>query len=93
MDKERFMVSDLRLKKNIDTFITRPIDVTWCSFEYRDDPKGRRLLGAIAQALEIVHPEFVITDPDTGFKAIDKISLLIAKNAELEERIKALENK
>jgi hypothetical protein len=83
--------SDQRLKSDINTYVPQPINI-----KYRDylinNGGDRRRVGVIAQELEKDHPEFVMTNPDTGMKAVSYIDMLVAKVAELEERIKQLEN-
>lgn len=83
--------SDQRLKSDINTYVPQPINI-----KYRDylitNGGDRRRVGVIAQELEKEHPEFVTTNPDTGYKAVSYIDMLVAKVAELEERIKQLEN-
>ncbi|MEP2059160.1 MAG: tail fiber domain-containing protein [Maribacter litoralis] len=79
--------SDKRLKDNIKPIKSKKIDANWVSF----DMKGEQRFGVVAQELEEVHPEFVKTDEE-GFKSVAYIDLLVAKNAELEERIEKLEN-
>jgi hypothetical protein len=91
MNKNYTELSDLRLKKNISTFNPKPIDVNWVTFEWKDDPQKRIQIGVIAQSLEHKHPEFVVCDPETGFKAVKQLQLLTAKVCELEHRIKQLE--
>jgi hypothetical protein len=81
--------SDERLKENIEEFENKHIDVDWKTFEMKSD-KGQKRYGVIAQELEEVHPEFVRTD-EKGMKSVAYIDLLIAKNAELEDRIERLE--
>jgi hypothetical protein len=84
--------SDERLKKNILSYKVKPINANWKTFEFKDAPEENRRvqLGVIAQELEIEHPEFVMTD-DEGYKSVAYTDLLIAKNAELEQRIERLE--
>lgn len=85
------LASDQRLKSDINTYVPQPINI-----KYRDylitNGGDRRRVGVIAQELEKDHPEFVTTNPDTGYKAVSYIDMLVAKVAELEERIKQLEN-
>lgn len=82
--------SDKRLKRNIKTLtnIAKPI---WVNFEMKNDTTHRQRSGVIAQELEKTNPEFVYTD-EKGIKSVAYIDLLITKIAELESRIKALEN-
>jgi len=81
--------SDERLKENIKDLEVKSIDTNWKSFNIKDSDEGYRV-GVIAQELEVTNPEFVETDKE-GFKSIKYIDLLIAKIAELEDRIKQLE--
>ena len=81
--------SDERLKENIVPLPEKSIDVEWKSFNKIGDDTKRS--GVIAQELEENHPEFVTTD-EKGFKSVNYIDLLVAKIAELETRIKQLEN-
>ena len=53
---------------------------------------SRKRVGVIAQELEQNHPEFVITNNETGMKAVSYVDMLVAKVAELEKRINQLEN-
>ena len=83
--------SDERLKENIEKVCNNTLDVKWKTFEFKSD-KGQKRYGVIAQELEKTNPEFVREDAE-GFKSVAYIDLLIAKIAELEERIQTLENK
>ena len=81
--------SDERKKTKIVDLPCDNIDVSWKSFEMKDN-EGEYRTGVIAQELEQKHPEFVNTD-DEGFKSVKYIDLLIAKIAELEARLEKLE--
>jgi hypothetical protein len=81
--------SDERLKENIEKVCNNNLDVKWKTFEFKSD-KGQKRYGVIAQELEKTNPEFVREDAE-GFKSVAYIDLLIAKIAELEERIQELE--
>jgi len=83
--------SDERKKTKIKDLARNNVNVNWKSFELKED-EGEYRTGVIAQELEEKHPEFVNTD-DEGFKSVKYIDLLIAKIAELENRIQTLENK
>ena len=83
--------SDERLKENIEKVCNNSLDVQWKTFEFKSD-RGQKRYGVIAQELEKTNPEFVREDTE-GFKSVAYIDLLIAKIAELEERIQTLENK
>jgi hypothetical protein len=63
--------SDVRLKKNIkDTGKTTGEGIPIKTFQYKDGTK-QRYRGVMAQDVEKVHPEAVITMPITGHKMID----------------------
>jgi len=83
--------SDERLKENIKEAFGDKVEVNWKTFELKTD-KGHKRYGVIAQDLEKNHPEFVKTDNE-GMKSVAYTDLLIAKIAELENRIQTLENK
>jgi hypothetical protein len=80
--------SDKSLKENVES-LNKNIDVDWVEYNFKDKPEEKRF-GVIAQDLEEKHPEFV-NDSDNG-KTVSYIDLLVAKIAELERRIIALEN-
>ena len=83
--------SDLRLKKNIQDYsFDKKINISLKTYEFIS-AGGRKRYGVIAQDLEKTNPEFVITDQQ-GFKSVSYIDLLIAKIAELENRLLILEN-
>lgn len=81
--------SDKKLKTNIKNLIPTHIDISWKSFEFIKNPNDYRV-GVIAQDLEKKHPEFIRTD-NKGTKSVAYIDLLIAKIAELENRLIKLE--
>ena len=81
--------SDSRLKENVEEVDNKSINVDWKTFEMKSN-KGQKRYGVIAQELEEVHPEFVRTD-DEGMKSVAYVDLLIAKIAELEDRLAKLE--
>jgi len=84
--------SDIRLKSNIKAIDLNGVDkVQFKQFTMKSDLLGKTRYGVIAQELELVMPELVYTD-DKGIKAVAYIDLLIAKVAQLEERIKQLES-
>lgn len=81
--------SDATLKENIKDYTVKHINIQYKEYNLIGDDKQR--VGVIAQELEKDHPEFVkITD--NGTKAVSYIDMLVAKVAELEQRIKQLEN-
>ena len=82
--------SDERKKTKIADLTCDNVDVSWKSFEMKDN-EGEYRTGVIAQELEKKHPEFVNTDEE-GFKTVKYIDLLIAKIAELEARLEKVEN-
>ena len=81
--------SDISLKENIGVYQPKPINIQYK--EYNLKSNGEKRLGVIAQELETDHPEFVKEDGN-GIKSVSYIEMLIAKVAELEARIKELEN-
>jgi hypothetical protein len=81
--------SDERLKENIKELEPKKIEANWKSFNAKNNKESYRT-GVIAQELEVKHPEFVETN-DEGLKSVKYIDLLISKIAELEDRIKKLE--
>jgi hypothetical protein len=85
------LASDQRLKSDINTYTPQHININYRDYVVNNGGDRRRV-GVIAQELERNHPEFVMTNPDTGFKSVSYIDMLVAKVAELEERIKQLEN-
>ncbi len=82
--------SDERKKTKIADLTCDNVDVSWKSFEMKDN-EGEYRTGVIAQELEQKHPEFVNTD-DEGYKTVKYIDLLIAKIAELEARLEKVES-
>ena len=80
--------SDVRLKENIVNLEPIHIVIDWKSFNLKKSP-GLYRTGVIAQELEVHHPEFVVT-ADDGYKSVKYIDLLIAKIAELEDKINQL---
>lgn len=81
--------SDATLKENIKDYVARPINIKYKNYNLVGDDSLR--VGVIAQELEKDHPEFVKMT-DNGTKAVSYIDMLVAKIAELEDRIKQLEN-
>jgi len=81
--------SDISLKENI-VDLNKSINASWKQFNMKDSPDQIRY-GVIAQELEVEHPEFV--SENEGIKSVNYIDLLVAKVAELENRIKELESK
>ena len=82
--------SDSTLKSNIRPISFAGIEkVQWVNFEVKNK-LGVNRAGVIAQELEKIYPDFVYVD-DNGKKAVAYIDLLITKIAELESRVKILE--
>jgi hypothetical protein len=85
--------SDRRLKENVmspsKTDLIRAGFIDFKKFNFKNNPTQR--YGVIAQEVELFMPELVTTD-ETGLKAVSYIDLLIAKIAELESRLKLLED-
>jgi len=87
-----FQLSDRRLKQNIKPITFSNSDqIRFVQFDMKADSTHRTRYGVIAQEVEKIMPEVVYTD-SKGMKSVNYIDLLISKIAELEERIKALEN-
>ncbi|MEM9076304.1 MAG: tail fiber domain-containing protein [Bacteroidota bacterium] len=80
--------SDRRLKKNIKNYEAEAIDVQWRVFDWKNGDKNQ--IGVIAQEILDTHPQFVSKD-DNGMLSVKYTDLLIAKVAEQDHRIKALE--
>lgn len=78
--------SDKRKKTKIKDLVLKNINAKWKSFETKENIGDYRV-GVVAQELEETNPEFVTESAD-GFKAVKYIDLLIAKIAELEDRLK-----
>jgi len=79
--------SDRRLKTNIETLKGDPLKLRWVEFNRIAD--GEYQLGLIAQEVEKVNPEFVITDKE-GYKSVKYISVFVAKMAEKDREIEDL---
>ena len=81
--------SDARLKTNIVPIIKTNLDIQFKEYEFKSD-LGQKRYGVIAQDLLKIAPELVDGNEHDGY-AVRYIDLLIRKNAELENRIKRLE--
>jgi hypothetical protein len=81
--------SDRSLKENIEDYVAKPININYKSYNLIGSEEKR--VGVIAQELEVEHPEFV-RENEEGVKSVSYIDMLVAKVAELEARIKELEN-
>lgn len=85
------VASDQRIKNDISTYDPGEVNINFRTYRLNSSPDRLRY-GVIAQELERDHPEMVVTNPDTGMKAVSYVDMLVAKVAELEKRIKQLEN-
>jgi len=85
--------SDRRLKVNIKPISDLPKfrDIRFVQFNAKAD-KDQLRYGVIAQDVERVAPELVRTDAEGG-KSVAYIDLLVAKIADLENRVAALEKR
>ena len=81
--------SDRRLKKDIKELEVKHIPIKFRTFLMAG--QSTRQVGVIADELQKTNPEFVINEKENGFLAVKYTSLLMAKIAELEQRIKELE--
>ena len=64
--------SDERLKKNVKKTGEKTADeIPIVEFTYKTDPAKKRWRGVMAQAVEKVRPQNVITDPRSGIKLVD----------------------
>ncbi|HRO67813.1 MAG TPA: tail fiber domain-containing protein, partial [Pseudobdellovibrionaceae bacterium] len=68
--------SDRRLKRNIATVdgIEKVLKLRGVEFDWRAN--GEHEIGLIAQEVEAVYPDLVVTDPNTGYKAVKYSSLV-----------------
>lgn len=82
--------SDIRLKTNVKSIDASSKNIRFVEYSMKSSPENKRY-GVIAQELEEIAPELVKTNED-GMKSVSYIDLLILKIAELEGRIKKLEN-
>lgn len=81
--------SDESLKENVKEIETS-VPINFVEYNFIKEPSRKRY-GVIAQELEKTNPELVSED-DNGKKSVAYTDLLIAKIAELEKRIKELED-
>ncbi|KKQ69771.1 MAG: Cell wall surface anchor family protein, partial [Candidatus Shapirobacteria bacterium GW2011_GWE2_38_30] len=67
-------VSDVRLKKNITTLtdsLSKILQIRGTRFDYISEPDAGGIhIGFIAQELEQIVPEMVVTDPESGYKSV-----------------------
>ena len=85
-----FQSSDKRLKKNIENIDITKGDIELVQFNWKES--GKRGYGVIADDIEKIYPDVVTTRKD-GFKQVNYIEALTIKIAQLEEKIKELEDK
>lgn len=91
---EFYETSDRNLKENISSISeedinkARNIDIVEFNFKGKDTKK----YGVIAQDLESAGLENLVQSNEEGTKSVDYISMLCLKIAELEKRVKELEN-
>jgi len=83
--------SDERLKENIKTIPSFPINIEYKEFNLISDPSQKRY-GVIAQSIEKNYPELVRFDKN-GMLSVAYIDLLILEVNNLKERVKELERK
>lgn len=81
--------SDISLKENVADYEVKPINIQYKEYSFIGTQDKR--VGVVAQELEVDHPEFV-RESGLGKKSVSYIDLLLAKVAELEARIKTLED-
>lgn len=88
--------SDELLKKNIENIKKESLDhfleLNPLTFSYKNDNKGKRHYGLLAQEVEKIYPELV-EDNITGYKTINYIELIplmILKIKNMENEIKEL---
>lgn len=94
--------SDRRLKENIEPIynaLDKVNSLNGCTFNKKETPTSkpnlRRSTGVIAQEVQSVLPEAVLTDQD-GFLSVDygsMVGLLIESNKELSAKVDYLQNK
>jgi hypothetical protein len=81
--------SDRRLKDNIKPYKAKKVPIKFRSFTLKSN--GMSQVGVIADELEETNPEFVVKGKYLGTDSVQYISLMMAKIAELESRLKKLE--
>jgi len=90
--------SDISLKKNIEEIpnvLERVLQLKGVSFEWIEENEGqnKKNLGLIAQEVEKIFPEVVMTDKKTGLKSLEYanlISPLVEALKEQQEQIEEL---
>jgi hypothetical protein len=84
--------SDRKLKQEINYITDQDfITVDFVKYRFKNDPIRLRY-GVIAQEIELVNHDLVVTDQN-GEKSVSYIDLLVLKIAELEDRLRRLENR
>ena len=87
--------SDERLKNNISAISENDIQkvekVDFKEYSFNSDPNNTKKYGVIAQDIEKVGLDNLVSENSEGMKSVDYISLLILKIQQLENRIKELE--
>jgi hypothetical protein len=90
--------SDVRLKKNIkglNNALTNTLKMRGVSYDWKDESKSdRKQIGVIAQEVEEIYPEFVMTD-ENGMKSVNysqMVAVLIEAVKELNTKIESLES-
>ena len=86
---------DERLKNNISAISENDIQkvekVDFKEYSFNSDPNNTKKYGVIAQDIEKVGLDNLVSENSEGMKSVDYISLLILKIQQLENRIKELE--
>ncbi len=83
--------SDKNLKKNIEDLKPEEIKVDWKTYELKGN-EGQKRYGVIAQDLLETNPEFVRQNEETKEYSVAYVDLLVAKVAELENRLSKIES-
>lgn len=87
--------SDVSLKENITSITKKAVDAADClnfkQFNFKDDEDKVTKYGVIAQEVEAVGLNNLVSTDKSGIKSVDYISLLILKIEALEKRIAELE--
>lgn len=85
-----FQSSDKRLKTNIEEIDLTKGNIDLIQFNWKES--GNKGYGVIADEVEKIYPSIVSIGKD-GFKRVNYIEALVIKIAQLEEKIKELEDK
>ena len=82
--------SDRRRKENIIDYVVKPINIKYKEFNFIGTKES--MIGVIADEIEATNPEFVVKGKTAeDMDSVRMIGLMLAKIAELEDRIKQLE--